>query len=122
MLRRLLVAFWLTICAGVWRWLGVRPAGRVLVRHLGAVHEDTRAVAGMLLAKAGRKALTLLAEAADRREHLECVLPMLADLGETHYEPLMRDMASQSEPLMAKTGRDSLALLERHRRQATVAP
>jgi len=121
MLRRLLVAFWLTICAGVWRFLGVRPAGRVLVRHLGDPHEDTRAVAGMLLAKGGRRALPLLAEAADRREHLECVLPMLADLGETRYEPLMRDLASHPEPLLAKTGRDSLALLDRHRQQTRLA-
>src|SRR5213592_3428183 len=102
MVRRLLTAAWLVFCAGLWRWLGIRSAGRVLIWRLGDPREDTRAVAGMLLAKAGRKALPLLTEAADRREHLECVLPMLADLGETRYEPLMRDLAANPEPLLAK--------------------
>jgi len=33
----------------------------------------------------------------------------------------MRDLASHPEPLLAKTGRDSLALLDLHRQQTRLA-
>ncbi len=121
MFARLAKAFWLWCCAWLWRLLRLRWAGRRLIAGLDAGHEETRAVAGMMLAKAGKDALPLLAEAVERRRHLEIVLPILADLGAEQYRPVMEECAAQPNPLLAKTGRDSLKILEHHQQKKAAA-
>src|SRR5437016_3062624 len=112
MFGRLCTAIWLYWCSLMLRLFGLRWAGRRLIKHLGTPHEETRAVAGMLLAKAGKAALPVLAEAVERRQHLDVVLPILADLGVEQYRAVMQDCAAMTDPLLAKTGRDSLKILE----------
>ena len=66
-MRLLLGALRLFVYRALWYWLGITSAGRALVRALGSPDENIRSIAGILLAKSGKRAEPLLQEALNRR-------------------------------------------------------
>jgi HEAT repeat protein len=95
----------------IWRLMGIRPAGRALVRALGTDDEQVRAIAGMMLVKSGRKAEPLLQEALDRRENVSTVLTVLGSIGDPSIEPEIRRFADDKDPRVSKAARDALRVV-----------
>lgn len=96
----------------LWRSTGLRSAGRTLVAALGSPDEDLRSLAGIFLARGGRRAEPLLREALARREHLPMVLTVLGSLGDPRCEPDFRSFSQDPDPAVADAARESLHLLE----------
>lgn len=95
----------------LWRATGLEPAGRALVRALGSPHEDLRTIAGMFLVKGGRKASPLLREPLSRRENLPLILTIIGDIGDTEFEPQLRQFSNDSDPDIARAARDALDVI-----------
>lgn len=95
----------------VWRVMGIRAAGRALVRDLGTDDEEIRAIAGMMLVKSGRKAEPLLQEALYRRENVSTVLAVLGSIGDPSMEPEIRRFADDKDPQVSKAAHDALRLV-----------
>lgn len=104
----------------LWRVTGLAVAGRAVVRTLGSPDDDLRTMAGILLARAGRRAVPLLAEALRRRENLPLVLAVLGDIGDWRLEPELVQLGQDRDPAVAEAARDALRVLEA-RQRATAA-
>lgn len=111
-MRLLLGALRLFVCRALWYWLGVASAGRALVRALGSPDENIRSIAGILLAKSGKRAEPLLQEALDRRENLPTVLTVLGSIGDSALIPQLRQFADDRNPDVAKAAREALKVTE----------
>lgn len=98
---------------------GFRPAGRVLVRALGAEDENVRTIAGMSLVQSGRRAEPLLEEALERRENLAVVLSILGDIGDPACEPVLARFTGDPDPDAARAAQEALRTL---RFQQTAGP
>jgi HEAT repeat protein len=94
-----------------WRVMGIRLAGRFLVRALGTDDEQVRAIAGMMLVKSGKKAEPLLQEALNRRENVSIVLTVLGSIGDPAIEPEIRRFADDKDPRVSKAARDALRVV-----------
>ncbi len=105
----------LLICAAAWKATGLRFLGRVIVGALGSRNENIRTIAGMSLAKAGRKAEPLLEDALHKRENLSIVLTILADIGDKRVESEIRRFSGDQDPQVAEAARQALRVLELHR-------
>jgi HEAT repeat protein len=95
----------------LWRATGSLAAGRKLLKSFDSGDEDLQSLAGMLLVQAGRKAEPLLDEALAKREHLPFVLTILGDIGDSKYEPELRNFADDPDPRIAAAARDALRVL-----------
>jgi len=95
----------------LWRRLGVRSAGRALVRGLGDADDDVRTIAGMFLVQAGKRSIPYLKEAIHKREHLEMAARVIGDLGAVELEPELRALSRDSDPRVATAADDALRLL-----------
>lgn len=101
----------------LWKRARVKSAGRSLVDSLGSGDEDTRQVAGMLLVKGGRKSVPLIREAIDKRQHLESVLLIAADLGDPGLASRIPAFTDDPDPEVARAARDAVAIVEEHARE-----
>lgn len=101
----------LFVYKALWRTLGLRSAGRALVRALGAEDEDARTIAGMFLVQAGKQAEPLLEEALNKRENLPMVLTILGDIGDRKFEPELHQFSQDRDPQVAKAARNALSTL-----------
>ena len=99
------------VANAIWRAIGLRSVGRRLIAALGSPDENVYTIAGMCLVKAGAKALPLLQEALDRRQHLPQVLQIIADIGEPGTETALKRFTRDSDPKVAKAARDALRVL-----------
>ena len=96
------------LASAIWRTMGIRPAGRALVRALGTNDEQVRAIAGMMLVKSGKKAKPLLQEALHRRENVSTVLTVLGSIGDPSMEQEIRRFTDDQDPQVSKAARDAL--------------
>ena len=96
----------------LWRATGWDAAGRAVVRALGAADPTVRTIAGMLLVRAGRRALRPLQEALAARENLPMVLSILGDIGQRQVEPQLRQFSKDPDPAVAQAARDALRVLQ----------
>src|SRR5438445_12150763 len=87
-------------------------AGRAVVRALGAADATVHTIAGMLLVRAGRRALRPLQEALAARENLPMVLSILGDIGQRQVEPQLRQFSKDPDPAVAQAARDALRVLQ----------
>ena len=108
----LLGALRLYVYRALWYWLGITSAGRALVRALGSSDENIRNIAGILLAKSGKRAEALLLEAANRRENLPTVLTVLGSIGDPALIPELRQFTTDQNPEVAKAAREALKVIE----------
>jgi len=111
-MRLLLRATWLFICKTFWYWFGVTPAGRALVKALNSEDENIRSVAGILLAKSGKRAEPLLQEALERRENLPTVLTVLGSIGDPELIPQFQQFTADQNPDVAKAAKEALKVAE----------
>jgi hypothetical protein len=95
-----------------WRLTGLSSAGRAVVRALASDDPTTRTTAGMLLTRAGRRALPLLREALTARYALPMVLPILADIGDQDSRPALRALTHDADATVAEAAREGLRVLE----------
>lgn len=86
--------------------------GRILLRELGSRDENLRTIAGMLLVKAGARAVPLLREALEQRQHLPIVLSIIGDLGDRSLAPELRHLSGDRDPQVAKAAQDALRVLQ----------
>jgi HEAT repeat protein len=96
----------------LWTKLGLRSAGRHLVRSLGSSDEDVRTLAGMSLVQAGARSEALLEEALEQRQHLPLVLTLLGDLGDPACQPLVERYATDADAEVARAAQHALRLLQ----------
>src|SRR5262249_7549074 len=115
-MRLLSGALRLFVYRALWYWLGVASAGRALVRALGSPDENIRSIAGILLAKSGKRAAPLLQEALARRENLPTVLTVLGSIGDPALIPQLRQFADDQRPEVAKAAREALKVIELSRK------
>lgn len=101
----------LLIYGTLWHSLGLEPAGRRVVESLGDPDETTRTLAGMLVVKAGRRAIPLLQECMTREKYLPMVIRLAADVGATELVAQIRHFADADDPNVARAARDALELL-----------
>jgi len=111
-MRLLLGAIRLFVYRALWYWLGITSAGRALVRALGSPDENLRSIAGILLAKSGKRAERLLLEALNRRENLPTVLTVLGSIGDSALIPQLRPFTNDPTPEVAKAAREALKVIE----------
>lgn len=98
---------------------GFRPAGRALVRALGAADENVRTIAGMFLVQTGRRAEPLLEEALARGENVPLVLTILGDIGDPSCEPLLKRFAADPDPETAQAALEALEEIQDQREFAS---
>jgi len=110
----LLASIRIALAYAIWRLTGLRSAGRVLIRALGAEADNVRMMAGIVLEQAGRQAKRLLEEALRQRLHLPQVLTILADIGDHDLESDIRRLSEDSDPEVAKAAREALRILAAH--------
>lgn len=67
----------------------------------------------MFLVKAGKDSEQLLHEALARRENLPMILTVLADIGDSRFEPEIRAFSQDEDPKVAKAAREALRVLAR---------
>lgn len=94
-----------------WRATGAPSAGRALVHALSSEDEGLRTIAGMFLAKSGKRAEPLLREALWRRQNVPLILTILGDIGDHEIEPDLRQFSQDSDPRVAQAARDALRVL-----------
>ena len=111
-MRLLLGALRLYVYRALWYWLGITSAGRALVRALGSPDENIRSIAGILLAKSGKRAEALLLEALNRRESLPTVLTVLGSIGDPALIPQIRPFTNDPNPEVAKAAREAIKVIE----------
>jgi HEAT repeat protein len=111
-MRLLLGALRLFVYRALWYWLGIASAGRALVRALGSPDENIRSVAGILLAKSGKRAEPLLQEALTRRENLPTVLTVLGSIGDPALIPQLRQFADDKNADIAKAAQEALKIIQ----------
>jgi hypothetical protein len=95
----------------LWTATGCHSAGRALVKALGSTDEGERTVAGMLIARGGKRAEPLVTDAIRRREHLPIVLLIAGDIGATNLEPDLRHLTTDPDPDVARAATDALEML-----------
>jgi HEAT repeat protein len=91
---------------------GLKSAGRALVDALSSPDETTRAIAGMFLVQAGKRAEPLVEEAMSRRQSLPTVLVIAGDIGAFQLEPQLRRFTADPDPEVARAARDGLSILD----------
>jgi HEAT repeat protein len=96
----------------LWKATGAPAAGRALVHALDSADEDVRTIAGIFLARGGRRSRPLLEAALERREHLPMVLSILGDLGDPDVAEEVAAFTDDPDPEVAEAARDSLRVLE----------
>src|SRR4030095_12528222 len=106
-MRLLLGAIRLFVYRALWYWLGITSAGHALVRALGSPDENIRSIAGILLAKSGKRAEPLLQEALIRRENLPTVLTALGSIGDPALIPQLRRFADDQNPEVPKAAQET---------------
>ena len=111
-MRLLLGALRLYVYRTLWYWLGITSAGRALVRALGSPDENIRSIAGILLARSGKRAEALLLEAVSRRENVPTVLTVLGSIGDRALIPQLRQFTNDQNPDVAKAAREALKVIE----------
>jgi HEAT repeat protein len=111
-MRLLLGVSRLLVYWSLWFGLGFTPAGRALVKALGSPDKNIRSIAGMLLAKGGKRAEPLLLEAADRRESLPMVLTALGSIGDPAIIPQLRQFTEDENPDVANAAREAIKVLQ----------
>jgi HEAT repeat protein len=87
-------------------------AGRALVRALGSPDENIRSIAGMLLAKSGKRAAPLLQEALNRRENLAVVLTVVGSIGDPALIPQLKNFTNDRNPEIAKAAQEAVKVIE----------
>ena len=111
-MRLLFDATRLFLCRALWYWLGFTSAGRVLVKALNSKDRNIRSIAGILLAKSGKRAEALLQEAVNRRENLTTVLTVLGSIGDPALIPQLRQFTGDQDPDVAKAAQEALKVVE----------
>jgi HEAT repeat protein len=95
----------------LWKTVGLRSAGRALIRALDSEIEDVRTIAGMSLVQAGERSTPLLCEALDRGEHRALVLTMLGDIGDPGTGPAIERFLADPDREVAVAAREALRVL-----------
>lgn len=102
----------------LWLGLHLRPAGRALINALGSDDEDSRIIAGMLLVRAGSRAVPLLRNALTDRQNLPIVIQIIADIGAREFESQLRTFENDPDPKISQAARTSLQQLRSSQGQA----
>jgi len=97
-------------CKAMWA-AGLQSGGRRLLQALDSPHEDVRTVAGMFLVQSGQRALPLIKEAIERREHLPMALTIAGDIGAHDLAPQIQGLTAHSDPQISRAARDALEIL-----------
>jgi HEAT repeat protein len=105
-------AAWLFSAYAAWRATGAPRAGRVVLKVLSSPDETNRTAAGVLLARAGRRALPLLHEALGRKEVGPMTLRVLGEVGDASVRADLEPHLSSSDPRIARAAQDALRALD----------
>jgi HEAT repeat protein len=94
-----------------WRLTGAEHAGRLLVDGLGAPDARTRAIAGILLARGGERAVPLIRKAIEQQKNLPQALLMAGGIGAKALEPELRRFMNHPDPNVARAASEGLRIL-----------
>ena len=99
-----------------WRTMGLRTAGRAVVRALGSADPTVRTMAGTLLARSGTRAEPLLREALAARQNLPMVVTLLGDVGSESCRPALSELTRDPDETVAGAARQALRVLDARQR------
>jgi hypothetical protein len=93
--------------AAAWK-LGLPGAGRRLVAGLGSDDEQERLIAGMLLVRAGERAVPLLRGALEHPRHLPHLLRVIGDAAPKAFAAELERYAASDDPAVRRAAQDAL--------------
>ncbi len=98
-----------------WRLTGAIAAGRALTRAADADPEDERALAGMLLVRAGDRSVPVVAEALRGGTGSTGLVDVLASIGSDAARAALARVADEAGPAVATAADVALRDLDRQR-------
>ena len=107
-------------CKAMWA-AGLESAGRCLLTALDSPHGDVRTVAGMFLVQGGQRALPLIREAIERREHLPMALTIAGDIGAHDLARQIQGLTAHADPQISRAARDALDILALQKNTASTS-
>jgi hypothetical protein len=96
---------------GIWRASGARIAGRALIDGLASSDENNRLIAGMFLARGGKKAAPLFREVLEGEAVSPLLLRVIGDSGNKDFEHVLERYAAGSDPRLGRAAADALRVL-----------
>jgi hypothetical protein len=97
--------------AAIWRLVGSKKYGNVLIKQLDSPEETLRMIAGTLLTQAGSRSLPLLRDALERQQNLPMLLTMIGDVGDLDQASLLEHYVGDERSDVAKAAREALRVL-----------
>lgn len=107
-------ARWLAAGA-TWRLTGLNSAGRALVSAVSGPDPDGRALAGILLTRAGDRSVPLLQDALDSDADPTDLVNVLASIGSTSARAALVSAANSTRPEVATAAAAALRSLDQQR-------
>jgi hypothetical protein len=101
----------LAVLSAFLRYTGRPGPGRSIVRALSSKNETVRTMAGMMLEKAGARAVPVVREALGRGVEVPTLLLILGDIGAPSERVLIEPYAASDDPNTATGARDALRIL-----------
>lgn len=98
--------------AAVWRTTRSRKAGRSLISAACSDDEETAALAGILLTRAGDRVVPLIAEAISEGADDPMLLDLLTSVGSPSARAELRQIADSGAARLREAAQESLATLE----------
>ena len=100
---------------GLWR-LGLRSAGRSLVRAVSSGDEQASTLAGIFLVKTGKRSVSLVSEALENSAGSPVLATILGDLGGEQAETELARLAESGKGDVATAAKRALRDLEQIKR------
>jgi hypothetical protein len=106
----------LLAAGSVWRVTTVGAAGRALISAVSSPDPDDRALAGILLTRAGDRSVPLIGEALSAGADPSDLVNVLASIGTDAARATLENAAGSGRPDVATAAREALRSLEEQRR------
>ena len=96
----------------VWRTVGWRWCGKILLKAFASDDEDFRNLSGIFLVQAGLRTLPLLREELENHRNIPLILMLIADIGDSTSESLIIPYLNYDDPKVAEAARQAIRTLQ----------
>jgi len=96
----------------MWRTVGWRWCGKILLKAFASDDEDFRNLSGIFLVQAGLRTLPLLCEELENHRNVPLILMLIADIGDSTSKSLIVPYLNNDEPKIAEAARQAIRTLQ----------
>jgi len=111
-LVRIASALRLFLVGAMWRTVGWRWCGKILLKAFASDDEDFRNLSGIFLVQAGLRTLPLLREELENHRNIPLILMLIADIGDSTSESLIIPYLNYDDPKVAEAARQAIRTLQ----------